>query len=197
MCVHVVSRRSSFNRLTVWLTEARNQTHPNTIVLLIGNKTDLEKREVPFEEASRFAEENGMGGMLLLAFACVGVYVCIFSRDGVFVVCMCLLCFKKAPSCFLMFVLGVCVCACVGIMYLETSAKTGENVQEAFLRTARLIYKHIVDGSYVCSFTHTHTHIHFCSVCLHVSLVRVFASHQPQLTVTQIHNIQHTITHLV
>lgn len=56
------SRRSTFIHLTTWLTDARNQTHPNTTILLIGNKTDLTaQREVPFEEAERFAEENGTG----------------------------------------------------------------------------------------------------------------------------------------
>jgi hypothetical protein len=54
-----MDRRSTFNHLTTWLTDARNQTHPNTIILLIGNKTDLASREVPFDEASRFADENG------------------------------------------------------------------------------------------------------------------------------------------
>lgn len=32
-------------------------------------------------------------------------------------------------------------------MFLEASAKTGENVEEAFLETARMIYKNIQDGS--------------------------------------------------
>jgi Ras-related protein Rab-14 len=43
------------------LTDARNLTNPNTVMLLIGNKKDMENnREVTFEEAKTFAEENGM-----------------------------------------------------------------------------------------------------------------------------------------
>jgi len=37
----------------------------------------------------------------------------------------------------------------IGILYVETSAKTGDNVEEAFLRTAQSIYQHITDGRYV------------------------------------------------
>jgi hypothetical protein len=35
----------------------------------------------------------------------------------------------------------------VGLIYIEASAKTGDNVEEAFLRTARSIYQNIQNGS--------------------------------------------------
>jgi len=34
-----------------------------------------------------------------------------------------------------------------GVVYLEVSAKTGQNVEEAFLRTARKIYENIQSGA--------------------------------------------------
>ena len=34
-----------------------------------------------------------------------------------------------------------------GLVFLETSAKTGENVEEAFVKTAQLIYQSVQDGS--------------------------------------------------
>jgi hypothetical protein len=34
-----------------------------------------------------------------------------------------------------------------GLIYLEVSAKTGQNVEEAFLRTARKIYENIQSGA--------------------------------------------------
>lgn len=60
---------------------------------MIGNKSDLEsQRDVTYEEAKQFADENGL-------------------------------------------------------MFLETSAKSGEGIEEAFLNTARRIYANIQDGS--------------------------------------------------
>ena len=63
------------------------------VVMLIGNKCDLEKREVTTEEGQRFADKNGL-------------------------------------------------------IFLETSAKTALNVEEAFLATARKIYDNIQRNVY-------------------------------------------------
>lgn len=59
--VYDITRRSSFNHLATWLTDARNHTNPNTVMMLIGNKLDLAKqREVSYEEAEAFSKENGV-----------------------------------------------------------------------------------------------------------------------------------------
>lgn len=90
---HYNRRRSTYNHLSSWLTDARNLTNPNTVIFLIGNKSDLEsQRDVTYEEAKQFADENGL-------------------------------------------------------MFIETSAKTGDGVEEAFLETARRIFSNIQDGS--------------------------------------------------
>jgi len=53
--------RDSFNALSNWLNDARTLASPNIVILLVGNKKDLdEEREVTFLEASTFAQENGM-----------------------------------------------------------------------------------------------------------------------------------------
>lgn len=63
------------------------------MIFLIGNKCDLEaQRDVTYEEARQFAEENGL-------------------------------------------------------TFVETSAKTGEKVEEAFIDTAKQIFQNIQDGS--------------------------------------------------
>ena len=49
-----VTSRESFNALTNWLTDARTLASPSIVILLVGNKKDLEEeREVTFLEASR------------------------------------------------------------------------------------------------------------------------------------------------
>jgi len=61
LLVYDVTRRSTYNHLSSWLTDARNLTNPNTVIFLIGNKSDLEaQRDVSFEEARAFADENGL-----------------------------------------------------------------------------------------------------------------------------------------
>jgi len=93
LLVYDITRRATYNHLTSWLTDARNLTNPNTVIMMIGNKKDSEdQRDVSYEEASNFAKENGL-------------------------------------------------------IFLETSAKTGENVEEAFLKTAKLIFQSVQDGS--------------------------------------------------
>ena len=39
---HGLILRSTYNHLSSWLTDARNLTNPNTVIFLIGNKSDLE-----------------------------------------------------------------------------------------------------------------------------------------------------------
>uniref|UniRef100_A0A1I7XF14 Ras-related protein Rab-14 n=1 Tax=Heterorhabditis bacteriophora TaxID=37862 RepID=A0A1I7XF14_HETBA len=61
LMVYDITRRSTYNHLSSWLTDARNLTNPNTAIFLIGNKSDLDgQRDVPYEEAKAFAEENGL-----------------------------------------------------------------------------------------------------------------------------------------
>lgn len=58
----VLHSRETYNSLAAWLTDARTLASPNIVVILCGNKKDLDpEREVTFLEASRFAQENGEG----------------------------------------------------------------------------------------------------------------------------------------
>ncbi|ODM86644.1 Ras-related protein Rab-14, partial [Orchesella cincta] len=61
LIIYDITRRSTYNHLSSWLTDARNLTNPNTVIFLIGNKSDLDgQRDVTYEEAKKFADENGL-----------------------------------------------------------------------------------------------------------------------------------------
>jgi len=90
--VYDITSRESFNHLTSWLNDARALATSELVIVLVGNKTDLqEDREVTFLEASRFAQENDL-------------------------------------------------------MFLETSAKSGDNVEEVFMKCAKTILNKIESG---------------------------------------------------
>jgi len=92
LLVYDITSRESFNALTAWLTDARSLASPNIVILMVGNKKDLDaEREVTFLEASRFAQENEL-------------------------------------------------------MFLETSAMTGDHIEEAFLKCAKTILAKIETG---------------------------------------------------
>jgi Ras-related protein Rab-2A len=93
LLVYDISRRDTFNHLSRWLDEARLNANPHMVIMLIGNKMDLDKREVSYDEGARFAQENGL-------------------------------------------------------VFMETSAKTAQNVEDAFLNTTRKIYENIQAGVY-------------------------------------------------
>ncbi|XP_015685691.1 ras-related protein Rab-2B, partial [Protobothrops mucrosquamatus] len=92
LLVYDITRRETFNHLYAWLEDARQHSSPHMVIMLIGNKSDMENRRVvQKEEGEAFAREHGM-------------------------------------------------------VFMETSAKTSANVEEAFLNTAKAIYRKIQQG---------------------------------------------------
>ena len=61
LLVYDVTRRDTFNHLTRWLEQAKQNGNPNTCIMLVGNKSDLEERRaVSTQEGAKFANDNGL-----------------------------------------------------------------------------------------------------------------------------------------
>jgi Ras-related protein Rab-11B len=59
LIVYDISAKKSFENLQRWLDELRAMSDPDIVVMLIGNKVDLEdQREVTTAEGKAFAENN-------------------------------------------------------------------------------------------------------------------------------------------
>lgn len=87
------------------MSDARAQAGPDMVILLAGNKSDLQdQRDVTFLEASRLAQENNM-------------------------------------------------------LFLETSARTGDGVEEAFIMSSKMILTRMENGQFAPSGTSSGTSI--------------------------------------
>ncbi|KAM0027694.1 putative small GTPase, P-loop containing nucleoside triphosphate hydrolase [Helianthus debilis subsp. tardiflorus] len=61
MLVYDMTKRQTFDDLPSWLEEVRGHAEKNMVIMLIGNKCDLEsQRAVPVEDAQEFAERENL-----------------------------------------------------------------------------------------------------------------------------------------
>ncbi|KAM7509503.1 hypothetical protein LguiA_019956 [Lonicera macranthoides] len=59
--VYDITSMDSFARAKKWVLEVHRQGNPNMVMLLVGNKVDLDaNREVAIEEGEQYAKENGL-----------------------------------------------------------------------------------------------------------------------------------------
>ncbi|PHT31270.1 hypothetical protein CQW23_27607 [Capsicum baccatum] len=61
LLVYDITKRQTFDHIPRWLEELRSHADKNIVIMLIGNKTDLEdQRAVPTEDAKEFAQKEGL-----------------------------------------------------------------------------------------------------------------------------------------
>ncbi|KAM3614013.1 uncharacterized protein V6R79_008482 [Siganus canaliculatus] len=61
LLVYDITKHLTYESVERWLKELYEHADPNVVVMLVGNKTDLEsERSVPTEEAQDFTEKNGL-----------------------------------------------------------------------------------------------------------------------------------------
>jgi len=60
MCVYDLTNKRSFENLqNYWLKQIEEHAPPNAVLMLVGNKADMEsERQVDFEQAEKFAKQN-------------------------------------------------------------------------------------------------------------------------------------------
>ncbi|SCO24222.1 probable GTP-binding protein Drab11 [Fusarium fujikuroi] len=74
MLVYDITKRQSFENAARWLDEARRHGEPGIVFMVVGNKTDLERRRsVTTEEGKKFAKLNKL--MFIETSACENTQV--------------------------------------------------------------------------------------------------------------------------
>ena len=92
--VYDITKRETFENVQVWLDDIKNQCPQTVLLVLVGNKLDLEnERQISYEEGESFAQKNNM-------------------------------------------------------YFFETSAKTGVNIENLFLKSAETINERIQEDFY-------------------------------------------------
>lgn len=61
LIVYDITNKKTFQSITSWVNECREMSSKDILMILVGNKTDLEdKRVVSEKEGKDFADENGL-----------------------------------------------------------------------------------------------------------------------------------------
>ncbi len=138
-----ITRRETFDHLASWLEDARQHANPNMTIMLIGNKADLSvSKPIGKKGGIHVGWEQASGDLPLDSEAQVLGKYCIRARNGTPSYPLSTLQHRRAVSTEE----GEQFAKEHGLVFLETSAKTALNVEEAFINTARQIYEKIGQG---------------------------------------------------
>ena len=74
LLVYDITKHVTFENVERWLKELRDHADANTVIMLVGNKSDLRHlRAVSTEEAMAFAEKNNLAFIETSALEATGV----------------------------------------------------------------------------------------------------------------------------
>ncbi|KAI9885303.1 MAG: Protein O-mannosyltransferase 2 [Watsoniomyces obsoletus] len=133
LLVFDLTRRDSFKHVTDWLNDLRQIAEPEIVVVLVGNKLDLVSDDEDYNDDTRQQSisrttTEGDGEEVQQ------------RKDGVT---------KRKPKRQVSTPEALEWCHQNDILtYIETSAKEGTNVENAFLELANSIYENIIKGKY-------------------------------------------------
>lgn len=61
LIIYDITKQSTFDNVQKWLTELRDNSEEELVVILVGNKDDLEdQRQTPTSDAEEFAKRHGL-----------------------------------------------------------------------------------------------------------------------------------------
>ena len=60
LLVYDITDRNSFEKIRDWMAQIKENSQKENVLILLGNKCDLEERQVSYEEGQALAEEYGI-----------------------------------------------------------------------------------------------------------------------------------------
>ncbi|EGS23199.1 uncharacterized protein CTHT_0008620 [Thermochaetoides thermophila DSM 1495] len=130
LLVFDLTRRSTFEHVTDWLNDLRQIAEPDIVVVLVGNKADLANAEPPSADNNSTQSPSQPPSYPYSPHQKKGVIGPPPRREV-----------TRAEAEDWARRNGV-------LEYVETSAKSGENVEKAFMRVAEKIFQNIQAGKY-------------------------------------------------
>lgn len=128
LLVYDITRRESFEAVSMWLSELRNFCDPNTVIALVGNKIDLENT-IALTNPSNYNNINNINSVLPQInniLPKVNSVLPMVNRQRV-----------------VSYEEGKTFAEQNNLLFFETSAKTGQNIEYCFTQIVQNIQKKI------------------------------------------------------
>lgn len=126
LLVYDITRRESFEAISMWLSELRQFCDPNIVIALVGNKIDLENHFIPVNPVNHFIPVNSVNHVNPVSH--IDQYFPIMNVNK-----------QRVVS----YEEGKAFAEQNNLLFFETSAKTGHNIELCFTQIVQAIQKKI------------------------------------------------------